>query len=170
MEDRKFDISQGLAAGLIAAFGLSVALFAAFVLQRAVAPPVNPPVVWHNVTSVKPDAVYAERQAAPPARDTAAPPDDQIIYYAPPSATLPVLVTRVDAALPKSAQGGCEHSVPMLITINPQGKPINPAFREPPGCGMDAPALQAVMNWRFRPAQLEGKNVPVGALVDVKFR
>jgi hypothetical protein len=166
------DFSQGLAGVLVAAFALSVALFGGFVVARAMAPPVQKPIVWNTAApGVKPDSVYAGSPVSVPAPE---PGDsrtgDGVIYFAPTSATLPVLVTRVDAAMPKGAAAGCANTVAMLITVNPQGRVINPAFRNPPDCGMGEGALKAVMNWQFRPGQLDGKASPMGALVDVRFR
>ena len=166
----KPDISQGLATGLIVGMGLAIALFAAFVLQRAVSPPVKTPIVWRNVVSVKPDATYAEASPATAPATGGAAATDNIIYFAPTSATLPVLVSKVDAVFPKGAKGTCDSTVPMIITINTNGTPKNPGFRRAPGCGMEDAALTAVMNWRFRPAQLDGKALPVGAAVEVQFK
>lgn len=171
-EQGKFDWAQGLAGGLIGLFGLSAVLFAVFVVGRAVAPPLHGPVVWKSAPGVKPDSVYAGSPGATPASIQREPrKGDDIIYFAPTTAVLPELVTAVQPALPKGASAeGCESTVAVRITIDAQGTPKNPAFRHPPGCGMDLPALKAVMSWRFRPAQMDGKPVPVGAWVQVHFQ
>jgi outer membrane biosynthesis protein TonB len=96
---------------------------------------------------------------------------DDIIYFAPTTADLPELVSAVQPALPKGSAGqGCESTVKMKITIDAQGMPKDPAVREAAPCGLEYPALKAVMDWRFRPARMDGKALPVRAWVQVHFR
>jgi len=38
------------------------------------------------------------------------------------------------------------------------------------GLGLDEKAIEAVLKWRFRPGQLNGKPVPVQATIEVNFR
>jgi hypothetical protein len=171
-EQGKFDFVQGAAGILVALFGVSVVLFAVFAVARAVAPPVRSPVVLNTAAAgVKPDSVYAGSPAAvtPGAADSRK--GDDIIYFAPTTADLPELVSAVQPALPKDAGGeGCERTVKMKITIDAQGMPKDPAVREAAPCGLEYPALKAVMDWRFRPARVDGKALPVRAWVQVHFR
>ncbi|MDR3703013.1 MAG: energy transducer TonB [Candidatus Sulfopaludibacter sp.] len=172
-EQGKFDLMQGLAGILVGLFGVSVVLFAAFAVGRAVAPPVRKPVLWNTAAAgVKPDSVYAGSPAAVTAQGTAdSRKGDDIIYFAPTTADLPELVSAVQPALPKGAGGqGCDGIVKMRITIDAQGMPKNPAAREPSPCGLEYAALKAVMDWRFRPAHMDGKALPVRAWVQVHFR
>ncbi len=170
MDEKKADYSLAVAALAVVGIGVALAALASSALQSVIAPPPKKPVVWHDVVSVKPDSVYAASPASAPEQKQTVPDSDNIIFFAPASATLPVLLNRVDAVFPKGARGQCESTVPLLITINQAGKPVNPAFRQKPGCGMDQPALEAVMNWRFRPAEMDGKTLSSGALVEVRFR
>ncbi len=168
----KFDLMQGLAGVLIGVFGLSVLLFGVFVVARAIAPPVLHPVAWKTAEpGVKPDSVYAGPAVAvpePPANALGK--GDDIIYFAPTSADLPQLVSSQLASYPAGKGQGCESAVMMRITIDANGVPKDPSVRQESPCGLDYQALKAVMTWRFRPARLDGKPLPVGAWVQVHFR
>jgi len=171
-ETGKFDFMQGLAGVLVGLFAVSLVLFAVFAVGRMVAPPVRKPVVWNTAAAgVKPDSVYAGSPvaAAPATADSRK--GDDIIYFAPTTADLPELVSSVQPALPKGAAGqGCDSTVKMRITIDAQGLPKDPSVREAAPCGLEYPALKAVMDWRFRPARMDGKALPVRAWVQVHFR
>jgi protein TonB len=159
---------------VVALLGLPLVLFAVFLVGRAAAPapPRHPVVLGRIVSGVKPDAVYT--QASLPAAEPAQPgsnPADAIIYFAPADAQLPVLVSVDEPSYPRAGlPEGCQPTVLLKIKIDAQGMPKDPALRQESGCGLDLQALRAVMNWRFRPAQLNGKAVGVGAWVEVRFR
>src|SRR5580692_3809815 len=123
-ESGKFDWMQGLALGLVGLFGLSVVLFGVFAVGRALAPPLHKPAAWSTAAAgVKPDSVYAGTPTAPAASSqTNSQKGDDIIYFAPTTATLPELVTSVQPALPNGAEAeGCETTLMMRITIDAQG-------------------------------------------------
>jgi TonB family protein len=169
----RFDLVQGLAGVLIGVFGLSVLLFGVFVVARAVAPPVLQPIVWKTAApGVKPDSVYAGSPVSvSQSPQNALGKGDDIVYFAPTTADLPELVSSEEASYPKGkAANGCESTVMMRITIDANGVPKDPSVRQESPCGLDYPALKAVMNWRFRPARMDGRPLPVGAWVQVHFR
>ena len=59
--------------------------------------------------------------------------------------------------------------VVLLIEIGTDGLPHNPKVIEPAGLGLDQKAIEAVEQWRFRPAQRAGKPVLTTARVEVHF-
>jgi len=59
--------------------------------------------------------------------------------------------------------------VVLLIEIGTDGRPHNPKVIEPAGLGLDQKAIEAVEQWRFRPAQRAGKAILTTARVEVHF-
>ena len=61
-------------------------------------------------------------------------------------------------------------TVVLEIVIDERGYPTNFKILSPLGLGLDAKAVEAVKQWRFRPAMKNGKPVAVIARIDVSFR
>lgn len=59
--------------------------------------------------------------------------------------------------------------VVLLIEIGTDGRPHNPKVIEPAGLGLDQKAIEAVEQWRFRPAQRAGRAILTTARVEVHF-
>lgn len=59
--------------------------------------------------------------------------------------------------------------VVLLIEIGTDGRPHNPKVIEAAGLGLDQKAIEAVEQWRFRPAQQAGKPLVTTARVEVHF-
>jgi TonB family protein len=83
----------------------------------------------------------------------------------------PVLVHQVDPEFSDEArrakyQGICTIS----IIVDANGIPQNPHVVTPLGMGLDEKALEAVRQFRFKPALKDGKPVPVMITVVVNFR
>jgi TonB family protein len=158
---------------VIAVAAVSLVLFVVFLVGRVFSPAVPRPAAVRNVRDVKPDAVYTNSPSGslPGSVAQAATGDQDIIYFAPISSVLPVLVSRTEPLYPADALKAGEHgSVRMQIKISAAGAPTDPTVIQSPGFGMDDRALKAVMAWRFRPAQLDGKPVGAAAWVEVHFR
>ncbi|SPE39301.1 hypothetical protein SBA3_3150015 [Candidatus Sulfopaludibacter sp. SbA3] len=56
------------------------------------------------------------------------------------------------------------------VKIGAGGKVSDPQVLQGLGCGLDFQALKSVMEWQFRPGQLDGKAIAVVAWVEVSFR
>jgi periplasmic protein TonB len=63
-------------------------------------------------------------------------------------------------------QGTCV----LWLIVDPDGKPRDIKVQRTLGLGLDEKAIEAVKNWRFEPARLNGKAVPVPVSVEVEFR
>ena len=61
-------------------------------------------------------------------------------------------------------------TVVLEIVIDEHGNPTNFKILNPLGLGLDEKAVEAVRQWRFRPATKNGKPVAVVARIDVSFR
>ena len=61
-------------------------------------------------------------------------------------------------------------SVLLRFEIDTQGRPMNPQVLRPLGLGLDEEAIKALMQWRFQPAQKNGKPVAVKAQAEIFFR
>lgn len=71
-----------------------------------------------------------------------------------------------DEARRNKYQGVCVIS----LIVDSQGNPRNPRVTRSLGMGLDEKALEAVLNYRFKPAMKGGKPVPVMITVVVNFR
>lgn len=63
-------------------------------------------------------------------------------------------------------QGTCV----LWLVVGPDGKPRDIKVQRTLGLGLDEKAIEAVKTWRFEPAMLNGKAVPVQINVEVSFR
>ncbi len=61
-------------------------------------------------------------------------------------------------------------TVVLSIVVDERGMPTNFKVIRPLGLGLDEKAIEAVKQWRFRPAQKDGRPVAVLATVEVNFR
>ncbi len=61
-------------------------------------------------------------------------------------------------------------TVVLFLEIDERGRIGNIEVRQSLGLGLDEKAIEAIRQWRFRPARKDGKPVPSFALVDVGFR
>lgn len=172
-EEGRFDWRHAVVEVVVALLGLPLVLFAVFVVGRAVSPPPprHPVVLGRMVSGVKPDALYTQASLPVEPAHPGSNPADEIVYFAPTAAQLPVLVSAEEPPYPKAGMPeGCQATVLLKIKIDAQGMPKDPALRQDSGCDLEVQALRAVMNWRFRAGQLNGKAVPVSAWVEVHFR
>jgi TonB family protein len=84
----------------------------------------------------------------------------------------PVLIHQVDPEFSDEARRAKYQGVCMIsIIVDVNGNPQNPRVVRPLGMGLDEKALEAVKQFRFKPAMKDGKTpVPVMITVEVNFR
>lgn len=83
----------------------------------------------------------------------------------------PVPIFKVEPEYSEEARKAkFQGTVVLSIVVDEQGHPKNFRVVRPLGLGLDERAIEAVQKWRFRPAQKDGKPVPVMATVEVNFR
>jgi len=70
-----------------------------------------------------------------------------------------------DAARSMKYQG----TVVLSLTVDDQGRTANVQITGPTGCGLDAQAVHAVEEWRFKPATKDGQPVGTEIGVEVSF-
>jgi hypothetical protein len=101
----------------------------------------------------------------------AAPPQDEA---KPPAVKDPVLTEKTSPTYPPGlAEAGRSSVVALLVVINKEGRitPDHTLILYTPHALFAASALtEVVQNWRFRPAQVEGKPIDLVAILEVTFR
>lgn len=102
--------------------------------------------------------------APPPVADAGPEPKPQI------PSTLPVLIRRVSPIYPDDARReGIQGAVQLQIDIDENGVPSNPRVVRSLHPSLDERAKETVLLWRFRPATVDGRPVPLSARVEVNF-
>lgn len=80
------------------------------------------------------------------------------------------LIYRVDPEFSEDARKArFQGIVVLMIEVGTDGRAHNPKVIENPGLGLDAKAIEAVQQWRFRPAQRGGTPLVSTARVEVHF-
>jgi TonB family protein len=83
----------------------------------------------------------------------------------------PVAIYKIEPEYSEEARKAkFQGTVVLSIVVDEQGLPRNFKVVKPLGLGLDEKAVEAVQKWRFSPAKLNGKPVPVQATVEVNFR
>ncbi len=83
----------------------------------------------------------------------------------------PQLIHRVDPEYSEEARKAKHQgTVELYVEVEPDGTAHRIQVRRSLGLGLDEKAVEAVKQWKFRPAMKDGKPVTVGALVTVHFR
>jgi TonB family protein len=83
----------------------------------------------------------------------------------------PVAIYKIEPEYSEEARKAkFQGTVVLSIIVDEQGLPRNFKVVKPLGLGLDEKAVEAVQKWRFSPAKLNGKPVPVQATVEVNFR
>jgi TonB family protein len=83
----------------------------------------------------------------------------------------PQLIHRVDPEYSEEARKAKHQgTVELYVEVEPDGKAHKIIVRRSLGLGLDEKAIEAVRQWKFKPAMRDGKPVTVGALVTVHFR
>ncbi len=87
------------------------------------------------------------------------------------SITPPVLIFQVDPEFSEEARKAkYQGTVLLAIEIDTSGHPANLRILQGLGMGLDEKAIQAVLQWRFRPGLQNGKPTVTSATVQVTFR
>jgi TonB family protein len=114
----------------------------------------------------------AAQQVAPPTDATAPTQANQPIYkiggnISAPQVKHSVAAQYTDEARRAHYQGVCLVS----LIVDAQGNPMNVHVVRPLGMGLDQKAIEAVRQYKFRPAMKDGKTpVPVMITIEVDFR
>lgn len=69
-----------------------------------------------------------------------------------------------------AAQAGIEGDCILLLIVDAEGKPQDIRVEKSLETGLDANAVAALKKFRFKPATLNGKAVPVKIAVNIQFR
>ena len=84
--------------------------------------------------------------------------------------TAPVVIHRVEPDYPDEARKArFQGSVLVYVEVDEQGRIRSVRVEKPAGLGLDEKAIEAVKQWRFRPATRDGRPVAVPARIDVSF-
>jgi TonB family protein len=94
------------------------------------------------------------------------------LYHIGGGVAAPVLLHQVDPEFSDEARRAKYQGICMIsIIVDANGNPQNPRVVRPLGMGLDEKALEAVRQFRFKPAMKDGKTpVPVMITVEVNFR
>jgi len=94
------------------------------------------------------------------------------LYHIGGGVAAPVLLHQVDPEFSDEARRAKYQGICMIsIIVDTNGNPQNPRVVRPLGMGLDEKALEAVRQFRFKPAMKDGKTpVPVMITVEVNFR
>jgi len=85
--------------------------------------------------------------------------------------TQPVLLTRKDPEYSDEARKAkFQGMVELSIVVNATGQVTNVQVLRGVGLGLDEKAIEAVRQWKFRAATVDGKPVSTRAVVEVNFR
>jgi len=84
--------------------------------------------------------------------------------------TQPVLVYKIEPEFSEEARKARVQGVVVLrVEIDERGKVGRIEVTQPMGLGLDEKAVEAVRQWRFRPAMRNGRPVAAPALIEVSF-
>jgi TonB family protein len=70
---------------------------------------------------------------------------------------------------PEALAAGLQGSVVLYLEVSAEGTPETARVIQSLGLGLDEKAIDAVKQWRFQPATLEGKPIPIAQSVEVHF-
>ncbi len=85
--------------------------------------------------------------------------------------TAPALLHKVEADYTAEARAkGIQGTSKLYTEISAEGVPLNIRVVKSLDPGLDAKAVQALKQWRFRPAERDGKPVSSSATIEFLFR
>jgi len=88
-----------------------------------------------------------------------------------PEVTRPVLLRKKGPEYSEEARKAkWQGTVVLSLEVDASGQAMNPRVTRSLGMGLDQKAIDAVMQWRFKPGMKDGKPVIVPAQVEVNFR
>jgi TonB family protein len=114
----------------------------------------------------------AAQQPIPPSDPTAPAQANEPLYKIGGHISAPQIKHRVTAQYTDEAKRANYQGVCLIgLIVNAQGNPVNVHVVRPLGMGLDEKALEAVRQYKFRPAMKDGKTpVPVMVTIEVDFR
>ncbi len=84
--------------------------------------------------------------------------------------TAPRVIHSVEPDFTDAARGAKYQGIVSLqLIVDPQGNPVNIRVTRHLGMGLDEKAIEAVRQYKFRPAMFQGRPVPVQIVIDVDF-
>ena len=94
---------------------------------------------------------------------------DETVYDLGPGITPPRIVKQVNPQYPNSRGVRVEGSVIIALIVSSKGLPLAPRVSKSLDKDLDANAIEAVKQWRFTPAQKDGKPVAVRISLQLQF-
>lgn len=93
------------------------------------------------------------------------------LYHVGGGVSNPILIYAPDPEFSDEARRAKYQGVCVVgVVVDAQGMPQRVHIVRPLGMGLDEKALEAVKQYKFKPAQFKGKNVPVEVDIEVNFR
>lgn len=109
------------------------------------------------------------QQVAPPTDATAPTQTNEPIYKVGGHISAPQIKHRVTAQYTEEAQRANYQGVCLIgLIVNAQGDPVNIHVVRPLGMGLDENAIEAIRQYKFKPAIKDGKT-PVPVMITVEF-
>ena len=114
----------------------------------------------------------AAQQPTPPLDTTAPAQANEPIYKVGGRISAPQIKHRVPAQYTDEAKRANYEGVCLIgLIVNAQGNPVNVHVVRPLGMGLDEKAMEAIRQYKFKPAMKDGKTpVPVMVTIEVDFR
>ena len=117
------------------------------------------------------DASSSETSASAKSAPTVSVPDERGVYKVGGGVSAPKLIHSVDPKYTEEAKRDKFEGVCYVdLIVDPQGMPRDIHVAKPVGKGLDENAVKAIQQYRFEPAKLEGKPVPVKITIKMSFR
>lgn len=114
---------------------------------------------------------FADRAAAMRRVREVDPPTAANVYRVGSGVSAPVMVSKIEPSYSEEARFARYQGTTVLaMEIDTSGVPRNIRVQRPLGFGLDETAMDAVAQWRFRPAMKDGQPVTVTTRVEVNFR
>jgi len=83
----------------------------------------------------------------------------------------PIVIQKVEPEYTQQAQDAkLQGTVTLVVVVDSDGKANNITLRRALGLGLDEKAIEAVRQWRFKPALKDGKLIAAYATIMVEFR
>ena len=95
--------------------------------------------------------------------------EDEAVYDLGPGVTPPRVVKQVNPRYPTNRGVRAVGSVIIALVVSSKGLPKDPRVVKGIDKDLDESAVQAVTQWRFDPAQKDGKAVAVRVSVQIQF-
>jgi TonB family protein len=138
---------------------------------RVLLSPILLAIFWLQTPSV-PQPVQANESAAPAQadKDAAAKPNERATHIGG-SVKPPKLIHSVDPEYtPEARKKKFNGNVQVYLWVEENGMPSHVRVVKGVGMGLDEKAVQAVSQFRFKPAMQDGKPVKVDLYIDVNFQ